>query len=235
MQFKVRYKMTPQLSIEAYFEKIQSILREHGNPETAQGQIAYMKHQFDYFGLKAPVWLGISKHFFNGNGVFQGENLKEFVRMCFDEPQREMNYIGLEMAQKAMKNEPEDFIHFLEELILTKSWWDSVDWLAKLAAMHFDRFPHQIKPITEGWMASENMWLQRIAITFQRYFKKKTNADMLFDYILRLSHSTEFFIQKGSGWALREYGKVNPQAVLDFVENNKLPNLTRREAIRLII
>ena len=84
-------------------------------------------------------------------------------------------------------------------------------------------------------MASDNIWLQRIAITFQRYFKKKTDADMLFDYILRLSHSTEFFIQKGSGWALREYSKVNPQAVLEFVENSKLPNLTRREAIRLII
>ena len=227
--------MIKQLSVQIYFKKIQCVLREQGNPETAQGQIAYMKHQFDYFGLKAPVWLGISKHFFNENGVFQGEDLKEFVRMCFDEPQREMNYIGLEMAQKAVKNEPEDFIHFLEELILTKSWWDSVDWLAKLVALHFDRFPHQIKPITEGWMASENMWLQRIAITFQRYFKKKTDADMLFDYVLRLSHSTEFFIQKGSGWALREYSKVNPQAVLDFVENNKLPNLTRREAIRLIV
>lgn len=226
--------MTTQLSVQFYLKKMQCVLREQGNPETAQGQIAYMKHQFDYFGLKAPVWLGITKHFFNENGVFQGEDLKEFVRMCFDEPQREMHYIGLEMAQKAMKNEPEDFIHFLEELIQTKSWWDSVDWLAKLVALHFDRFPHQIKPITEGWMASENMWLQRIAITFQRYFKKKTDANMLFDYILRLSHSTEFFIQKGSGWALREYSKINPQAVLDFVEKNKLPNLTRREAIRLI-
>ncbi len=227
--------MTPQLSVEGYFEKIRFILREQSNPETAQGQIAYMKHKFDYYGLKAPVWLGISKHFFNENGEFQGEKLKEFVRMCFDESQREMHYIGLEMTQKALKNEPEDFIHFLEELILTKSWWDSVDWLAKLVALHFDRFPHQIKPITEGWISSDDMWLQRIAITFQRYFKNKTDADMLFDYVLRLSHSTEFFIQKGSGWALREYSKVNPQAVLNFVENNKLPNLTQREAIRLII
>ena len=227
--------MRTQLSVQIYFKKIQCVLREQGNPETAQGQIAYMKHQFEYFGLKAPVWLGITKHFFNENGVFQGEDLKEFVRLCFDEPQREMHYIGLEIAQKAMKNEPEDFIYFLEELILTKSWWDSVDWLAKLVALHFDRFPHQIKPITEGWISSDDMWLQRIAITFQRYFKKKTDADMLFDYVLRLSHSTEFFIQKGSGWALREYSKVNPQAVLDFVENNKLPNLTRREAIRLIV
>ena len=83
--------MTPQLSVEGYFEKIRFILREQGNPETAQGQIAYMKHKFDYYGLKAPVWLGISKHFFNENGEFQGEKLKEFVRMCFDESQREMH------------------------------------------------------------------------------------------------------------------------------------------------
>ena len=75
------------------------------------------------------------------------------------------------------------------------------------------------------------MWLQRVAITFQRYYKKKTDAAMLFDYVLRLAHSTEFFIQKGSGWALREYSKIDPQAVLDFVEKHDLPRLTRREAI----
>ena len=110
-----------------------------------------------------------------------------------------------------------------------------MDGLTKLVALHFERFPHQMRPTTEGWMVSNNMWLQRVAITFQRYYKKKTDAAMLFDYILRLAHSTEFFIQKGCGWALREYSKIDPQAVLDFVGKHDLPRLTRREAIRLMV
>ena len=226
--------MTTQISVENYLEKIKTILKDNGNPETAQWQIAYMKNKFDYFGLKAPIWMGIAKAFFKEHGIFDGEELKTFVRRCFDEPQREMHYIAIQMTQQALPRQAENFIFFLEELILSKSWWDSVDGLTKLVALHFERFPHQMRPTTEGWMVSNNMWLQRVAITFQRYYKKKTDAAMLFDYILRLAHSTEFFIQKGSGWALREYSKIDPQAVLDFVGKHDLPRLTRREAIRLM-
>jgi 3-methyladenine DNA glycosylase AlkD len=55
---------------------------------------------------------------------------------------------------------------------------------------------------------------------------------MLFDYIRRTAHSKEFFIQKGAGWALREYAKINPSAVIAFCETTELAALTRREALR---
>ncbi len=97
---------------------------------------------------------------------------------------------------------------------------------------HFTCFPYQIAPITEGWIAHENIWLQRMAITFQRYFKQKTDEKRLFDYIRRTAHSKKFFIQKGAGWALREYAKINPTAVIAFCEAHKLAALTRREALR---
>ncbi len=224
--------MKNQLSIEDYLTAIRRVLNDNGNPEYAQKQMAYMKNHFDFYGLNAPKWLGLSKTFFDENGVFDGDDLKEFARLCFDEPQRELHYFAIEMVQKQGKTQSEDFIYFLEELILTKSWWDSVDWLAKLVAAHFARFPHQIRPITEGWIQHENMWLQRMAITFQRYFKAKTDENLLFDYIRRTAHSKEFFIQKGAGWALREYARINPSAVIAFCETTKLAPLTRREALR---
>ena len=227
--------MTTQLSVENYLQEIRCVLRDNGNPEYAQKQINYMKNHFDFYGLNAPLWLRLSKDFFEKNGVFDGEDLKTFVRLCFDEPQRELHYIAIEMLQKQLKKQPEDTIFFLEELILTKSWWDSVDWLAKLVAQHFTRFPHQIKPITEGWIKHNDRWLQRIAITFQRYFKQKTDENILFDYIRQTAHSKEFFIQKGAGWALREYGRFNPSAVIAFCEATKLAPLTRREALRRIV
>lgn len=218
--------------MEEYFNQLANILRDKGNPEIALGQIAYMKDQFDFFGIKTPNRNVIVQDFFKTQGIFEKEDLKDFVRKCFDEPQREWHYVAIEMVEKALKKQSEDFIHFLEEMILTKSWWDSVDWIAKLVAEHFKRFPHLIKPITEGWVKSDNIWLQRMAITFQRYYKKNTDKALLFDYIERLSPSKEFFIQKGAGWALREYAKINPEAVLEFVNTHTLPALTRREALK---
>jgi 3-methyladenine DNA glycosylase AlkD len=224
--------MKNPLTIDDYLSAIRRVLNDNGNPEYAQKQMQYMKNHFDFYGLNAPKWMGLSKEFFTEHGVFDGEDLKQFARLCFDEPQRELHYIALEMVQKQVKIQPEDFIFFLEELILTKSWWDSVDWIAKLVAMHFTRFPHQICPITEGWIRNENMWLQRMAITFQRYFKGKTDEKLLFDYIRRTANSREFFIQKGAGWALREYAKINPSAVISFCETTELAPLTRREALK---
>ncbi len=145
-----------------------------------------------------------------------------------------MHYFALETVQKTLKKQPAEFIDFLEELICTRSWWDSVDWLAKLVGLHFKLYPALIQPVTERWVSSGNMWLQRVSMIFQLTYKEKTDAELMFGYIRRLAHSKEFFIQKGAGWALRQYSKTNPEAVAHFVENTQLAPLTKREALRLL-
>lgn len=224
--------MTPQ----QYFNYFQNLFLEKGDLETAEGQRQYMRHQFDYYGLKAPLWQALMKQLFKEHGIFYGEELKEFVRLCYADEHRELHYVAIEMFQKAMKKEPEDTIWFMEELLLTQSWWDTVDWLSKLIGIHFQRFPHLLQPVTEKWISSDNIWLQRTAIIGQRFYKKDTNTDLLFDYIKRTADSKEFFIQKGAGWALRDYSKVNGEAVMEFIENHpQLSNLTKREGLKWLM
>ena len=132
-----------------------------------------------------------------------------------------------------MKKNEENFIAFYEELIKTKSWWDSVDWIRKMVGVHFQKFPHLIIPTTSEWMASGNIWLQRICLIFQLTYKEETDFDLMKKYILQLANSKEFFIQKGAGWALRQYSKTNSNGVLEFVEENQqLAPLTKREALK---
>ena len=78
------------------------------------------------------------------------------------------------------------------------------------------------------------MWLQRSSIIFQLGYKKNTDEALLFKQCLAHKHSEEFFIQKAIGWALREYGKTNPQSVLNFVNSADLKSLSTKEAIRNI-
>jgi 3-methyladenine DNA glycosylase AlkD len=56
----------------------------------------------------------------------------------------------------------------------------------------------------------------------------------LFDHCLRRAHETEFFMRKAIGWALRQYARVNPEGVRNFVEENadRFSGLTRREALK---
>lgn len=219
---------------QEYYTQVCDLFREHGNPETAQMQMWYMRHQFDYFGLKMPQWSALAKTIHQQNGIPEGEDLKTLVRLAFDDAHREMQYFGLGTVQKTLKKQPADFIDFLEELICSRSWWDTVDWLAKLVGIHFRQFPELIKPVTERWMDSGNFWLQRVCLIFQLAYKEKTDTGLMFEYIRRVAHSKEFFLQKGAGWALRQYSRTNPEAVENFIRQTPVSALTRREALRLI-
>ncbi|MFM2269455.1 MAG: hypothetical protein RL757_2896 [Bacteroidota bacterium] len=233
---KKKYGVTNLEPLE-YVAQIRTIFREKGNVESSEKYRNYMKQRVDFFGLTAPVWVALSKDFFEKNGVPVTQNMWEVVRICFAEECREMHYFALEIVQNEIERNPDaspDLIELLEELVLTQSWWDTVDWLAKLIALHFQRFTHQENPKTWEWIEHEDMWLQRIAVTYQRYYKVKTDEEKLFAFVLKIAHSREFFLQKGAGWALREYARWNAEAVKDFVATHydKLAPLTRREALR---
>ncbi|MCO6487769.1 MAG: DNA alkylation repair protein [Phaeodactylibacter sp.] len=221
------------LTPEEYLHHVKQLFQSAGNPKRARGQMAYMRHQFEYYGLRSPEVAALSKKIFAGKGIPEGDELKTLARLCMDDEYREVNYFALEMVQKVQKKQPEAFISLFEELITTRSWWDTVDWLAKLVGIHFKKYPHLILPVTERWMASGNMWLQRVCLIFQLPYKEKTDAGLMFRYILELQDSSEFFIQKAAGWALRQYSKTNAEAVTNFIENHPdLAPLTKREGLK---
>ncbi|MEM1319634.1 MAG: DNA alkylation repair protein [Bacteroidota bacterium] len=223
-----------KLSPSQYLDTVIACFEEAGRPEVAEGQMKYMRNQFEFFGLKAPVWMPMAKQLFKTHGILRGEELRQLARLCFEEEQRELHYFAIEMVERALKKEPEALIDFLEELIGLRSWWDTVDWLAKLVGIHFQRFPALIRPVTERWMDSEQLWLQRTAIIFQLRYRDQTDADLLFEYILRVADSKEFFLQKAAGWALRQYAKTNPEVVRRFIAGHQLPALTVREGSKYL-
>ena len=84
------------------------------------------------------------------------------------------------------------------------------------------------------WIASDNIWLQRATILFQLKYKQKMDEELLFWIIGQLHSSKEFFIQKAIGWVIREYAKTNQDVVWEYVQNNELAPLSKREAIKHI-
>ena len=217
-----------------YYNFVRNRFHEKGNPDIAQGQMRYMRDQFEFFGLKMPQWTALARDIHTELGLPEGEDLQTLARLCYEDSHREMHYFALQTIEKTMKKQPPEFIDFLEELILTNSWWDTVDWVNKLVGQHFLRHPQLTRPVTERWMASGNIWLQRVCMIFQLAYKNKTDAALLFEYVRRLSGSKEFFLQKGAGWALRQYSRTDPEAVRQFVGKHRLAPLTRREALRLM-
>jgi 3-methyladenine DNA glycosylase AlkD len=225
----MKYK-TPEIVPEQYLALLAEAFLAAGDSLRAEQQRAYTKHHFAYYGLTAPEWVAIAKSIFSSYGVYTGKQLEEFVLRCFDQEYRELHFAGLLMMEGMLKHQSKAWIGVLEKCIETQSWWDSVDWIAKLVGAHFKVYPELQHPYANKWIASGNMWLQRVAIIHQLFYREQTNEKLLFEMILRVADSKEFFLRKACGWALRQHAKVFPQHVEAFIESHTLSGLTIREA-----
>jgi len=163
------------------------------------------------------------------------KELDEILLALWNEPEREFQYAALFLLEKNTKKLTSEHIELAEKLIITKSWWDTVDYLAaNIVGTILKKQPKLISTYAEKWIHSNNIWLQRTALLFQLKYKKETDELLLYRYIRTCISSKEFFIQKAIGWVLREYSKVDPDSVIRFVESEDLPALSRREALKVI-
>lgn len=218
-------------------QELADFLSKYANAKDAPAMKAYMRNQFEFLGLKKDLREATCKTFWQNRPAPTVQELQDLITEFWNSPYRELQHHGLELMGKYVKKMDSTWLPFLEGLILKKSWWDTVDFIApKLIGGILLKEPDLIPSYTEKWIDSDNFWLQRTAIIFQLKYKTKTNQKLLFDYILSRADSKEFFVRKASGWALREYSKTNPNAVMAFVEKHKdiLSSLTYKEAVKRI-
>ncbi len=78
--------------------------------------------------------------------------------------------------------------------------------------------PAELEQVYRFFYQHENFWYRRVAINLQLMFKESTDTELLAQAILADLTTDEFFIQKAIGWALRDYSKVNPDWVRDFIQ-----------------
>ena len=187
-------------------------------------------------GIKTENRRAILKHLWKENHPEIKSDFRSICWSLFNKKEREFHYCAIEILIKELKgNYTKKDIEFIEKLIITNSWWDSVDTIAKyMLGTYLMEFPAEIDSVIDGFSCSENKWLNRSAILFQLGYKEKTNFDLLKEICKKHQDSKEFFIQKAIGWALREYAKTNPEAIRNFVLNTDLKPLSKKEALKNI-
>lgn len=219
-----------------FIKELEKAFQENSNIENAVAMENYMRNHFSFYGIKTEKRRGIFKEALKENQKEVSENARAIAVALFSKSQRELHYCGMEILIKELKQKykAED-ISLIEFLIVTNSWWDSVDVISKyILGEYLMQFPEERGKVIQKFSDSDNMWLNRSAILFQLGYKQKTDADLLFALCQKHSDSKEFFIQKAIGWALREYSKTNASSVRNFVATNKLKPLSEKEALKNI-
>ncbi|WP_268846902.1 DNA alkylation repair protein [Flavobacterium aestivum] len=217
-----------------FISSLEKTFNDNSNAENAVAMSKYMKNNFQFFGIKTEDRRRIFKNIWTENKKEVSDNAREIALSLYSKKERELHYCAMEILIKNLKNNYiKDDIQLIEKLIIINSWWDSIDFLAKyLLGNYLLQFPEETDSVIHKFSSSDNMWLNRSAILFQLGYKEKTNFNLLKLVSEKHKMSTEFFIQKAIGWALREYAKTNPEAVKDFVSNTDLKKLSQKEALK---
>lgn len=220
---------------------IQSVISQFElarNESDATYMSDYMKGQFRYFGIKTKERRMITKTFIKKAQDLKKGALKALVSKLYQQPEREFHHVALDICILYFKKQcSEDDIDFFEDLAKQNQWWDTLDVIApKLMGHYFMIYPQKRADYIEKWLKSGDKWLVRCALLFQLKYKMNTDLGLLFETILRIPSTNEFFINKAIGWILRENTHLFPEAVVDFVRDNNahLSNLSKKEALRLL-
>ena len=216
------------------FNKLYEEMIQHKNEEQARQMSKYMLNKFEYIGIKTPERREIFKNFFK---EYKNEEKIdwEFVNKCWENKYREFQYIAADYLKNMKDKLTRDDIPKLKQLILKKSWWDTIDNLdMTIGALALK--DSNVNKILMEWSLDENIWLRRIAIDHQLLRKEKTDIELLEKILKNNLGQTEFFINKAIGWALRDYSKTSPEWVKNFIEENKekMAKLSIKEASKYL-
>ncbi len=225
------------VSVSEITNLLTSALEATSNPTDADKMEAYMKNRFHFLGVKAPARTALLRPIWKTYRTDITEQIRPLVLHLWQQPAREYQMLAMELLGKCQKNLLPSDLPFVEELITTKSWWDTVDYLASNSIGHILASDKGLaRDIAHRYIESEDLWLRRTALLFQLKYKDQVDEQLLYTLIDKSLGEEDFFLRKACGWALRQYSKYNPQSVKAYMEANKekMSPLTWREGSKYL-
>jgi len=203
------------------------------NRTRAIGAQHYMKDVAPFLGVQTPDRRNLVKKIAKEMKIPSSTELGNTARALWKLDEREYQYAANDLISIHVAVADAKFLQdHVEFLITHKSWWDTVDGLGSVAVSPLSD-KYGCEKLIERWNKSSNIWLNRAAIQHQRGRKYEADNKLILRYCHDHCESTEFFIVKAIGWALRDMARVSPREVRDFLKDH--PNLGRvavREAER---
>ena len=220
-----------------FYDRLKAEVMNRSNPLRATKMEDYLRNQFSFAGIMSQErseMLKALKDF--GINTLSAHQKRALVTQLWEDEYRESQLMALEwMMQWNPKDYLESDLLFFEDLILQKSWWDTVDGIApNLIGKYAKRFPEKMKEVWSVWENHPSFWIRRSCLIFQLRYRQETDLALLQHFIHSFKSDKEFFIQKAIGWSLREVSKWNPIWVKEVVEVEELKGLARREAMKYV-
>ena len=212
----------------------QAQLANAGDPIRAASMAAYMKNIHYFIGIPTPIRRKLCKSIeIAASRELTEAQLMALAQLLWQQREREYHYCAIDLLARSQQKLTASAMPELEMLITTHSWWDSIDGIASNIVGPLALRESAVLARLDQLVSDENLWLRRTAILYQLSYKSATDETRLFHACLSNAADPDFFIRKAIGWVLRQYARVAPQAVRDFVaaQQARLSPLSQREAL----
>ena len=200
------------------YQRLRKKLIENSDPELARQMESYMRNKFKFYGLKTPE----RRKSYHDLIKLEKANKKidwKFLDQAWADEHREAQYFVCDYLialEKYLKFEEIDHIF---NYVKSKQWWDTIDSLIKPIGKLGLR-DERVNELMLAWSKDDDFWVRRVAIEHQLLRKDKMNVELLNAILENNLGSSEFFINKAIGWALRDYSKTNPNWVENFIRKH---------------
>ncbi len=185
------------------YQQLKQKLVENSDPELATQMKKYLRNKFEFYGLKSPE----RRKSYHDLIKVEKKNKKEAQYFVCD------YLISLE---RFLTFEDIDHIFYY---VKSKQWWDTIDSLIKPIGKIGLR-DGRVDDLMLAWSKDNDFWVRRVAIEHQLLRKNKVNTELLEKILENNLNSSEFFINKAIGWALRDYSKTNRAWVKKFINDH---------------
>ena len=193
-------------------QQLRNKLKSLENKERAEKSKSYLKSPYEFYGISVPELRKIAKEC----------KLKFYDTLnLFDELWNSGNHeemsLALYILGKHIKEQPLEIWEFLFERLEKAKTWDHIDEischiLGEILANNIS-LTSEIKKMSE----SRNPWIRRTSIVSTYNLIKKCKIELTFLLAEKLIYDEDIYVQKGTGWMLREAGKKNRLALREFI------------------
>jgi 3-methyladenine DNA glycosylase AlkD len=230
----------PQSLAQDYVAAAVTAFRAHADPLRGREMAAYLRHQFGFLGLAAPVRRRLLRDAWAGLPAPTTAELGLAVEQFWRLPEREYQYAGCDLlgrslgtARRAATIDPEFLSRAIRPLLVTNAWWDTVDSLRGVAVGPLVLAHPGLTALIRHWIEDDDRWLVRSALIHQLGYGERTDEALLLEFCARRATERDFFVAKAIGWALRTHARRRPEQVRRFcAEHPELTGLARREALK---
>jgi len=212
---------------------VRAALSAVADPSRAPAMQAYMKSALPFYGVARPQRDAALKPVWAAHPTADRGTWAATVRALYDDAAfREERYAALALLAREQRWRDPDSVPLLEHLVLVGAWWDLVDEIAgRTVAPLLRAHRDQMTPVVLRWSLSDDLWLRRTSVLAQ-LGRGEVDRDLLTSVVLASAPSSEFFLRKAIGWALRDLAHRDPDWVRGFLaeHGSALSPLSVREA-----